>query len=161
MATDFELALFEEELQEVRCLPEAGRWALERDELVRNNVTTESLSELKPSFAKAGEAEGYAEMIRDRYPRVGRLNYVHHAGNSSGIADGAGLVVEPQRGRVSDRVPGARARGRLSRKSYVRSRRRVLLAPASAVLPQRGHRRQSHAVEAWLALRAAGLVPAG
>jgi acetyl-CoA C-acetyltransferase len=88
-----------------------GSMLLERDELVRNNVTTESLSELKPSFEKAGEAEGYAEIIRYRYPRVGRLNYVHHAGNSSGIADGAGLVIIGNR-EVSERL-GMQPRARI------------------------------------------------
>ena len=57
-----------------------------RDELVRENVTTESLSKLSPSFAKLG-AEGYEDLVRLRYPQVSRVNYVHHAGNSSGIAD--------------------------------------------------------------------------
>jgi len=61
-----------------------GSTLLERDELVRNNVTTESLSELKPSFAKAGEAEGHAEIIRYRYPRVGRLKYVPSRGKFIG-----------------------------------------------------------------------------
>ena len=66
---------------------------LERDELVRDNVTVSSLVKLSPSFQKAGEEEGYAEIIRFRYPEVGPMRYVHHAGNSSGIADGAGIVL--------------------------------------------------------------------
>jgi acetyl-CoA C-acetyltransferase len=108
-----------------------GSMLLERDELVRNNVTTESLSELKPSFAKAGEAEGYAEIIRYRYPRVGRLNYVHHAGNSSGIADGAGLVVIGNR-EVSERL-GMQPRARiLSTASAADDPCIMLTAPAEA-----------------------------
>ncbi len=63
-----------------------------RDELVRDNVTTQSLAKLSPSFQKAGE-EGYAKIVRYRYPEVGSINYVHHAGNSSGIADGAAVVL--------------------------------------------------------------------
>ena len=66
---------------------------LERDELVRDNVTVSSLAKLSPSFQKPGEGEGYAEIIRFRYPEVGPIRYVHHAGNSSGIADGAGIVL--------------------------------------------------------------------
>src|SRR5258708_8757518 len=88
-----------------------GSTLLESDQLVRNNVTTESLSALKPSFEKAGEAEGYAEIIRYRYPRVGRLNYFHHAGNSSGIAVGAGLVIIGNRA-VSERL-GMQPRARI------------------------------------------------
>jgi acetyl-CoA C-acetyltransferase len=66
--------------------------AVSRDELVRDNVTVQSLAKLAPSFQKAGE-EGYAGIIRYRYPETGSINYVHHAGNSSGIADGAAVVV--------------------------------------------------------------------
>jgi acetyl-CoA C-acetyltransferase len=66
---------------------------LARDELVRDNVTVSSLAKLPPSFQKAGEEEGYAEIVRFRYPEVGPIRYVHHAGNSSGIADGAGIVL--------------------------------------------------------------------
>ena len=66
---------------------------LSRDELVRDKVTVSSLAKLPPSFRKAGEEEGYAEIIRFRYPEVGPVRYVHHAGNSSGIADGAGIVL--------------------------------------------------------------------
>jgi acetyl-CoA C-acetyltransferase len=104
---------------------------VERDELVRNNVTTESLSELKPSFERAGEVEGYGEIIRYRYPRVGRLNYVHHAGNSSGIADGAGLVVIGNR-EVSERL-GMQPRARiLSTASAADDPCIMLTAPAEA-----------------------------
>lgn len=71
---------------------ETGESVVSRDELVRENVTTESLSKLTPAFAKQG-AQGYEDLVRLRYPQISRLNYVHHAGNSSGIADGAGIVL--------------------------------------------------------------------
>jgi acetyl-CoA C-acetyltransferase len=64
---------------------------LARDELVRDNVTTESLSTLRPAFEKAGEE--YEHYIRFRYPSVAKIRHVHHAGNSSGIADGAAVVL--------------------------------------------------------------------
>jgi acetyl-CoA C-acetyltransferase len=108
-----------------------GSTLLDRDELVRKNVTTESLLELKPSFERAGEVEGYAEIIRYRYPRVGRLNYVHHAGNSSGIADGAGLLVIGNR-EVSERL-GLQPRARiLSTASAADDPCIMLTAPAEA-----------------------------
>jgi acetyl-CoA C-acetyltransferase len=69
-----------------------GESVVSRDELVRENVTTKSLSKLAPAFAKQG-AEGFEDLVRLRYPQISRLNYVHHAGNSSGIADGAGIVL--------------------------------------------------------------------
>jgi acetyl-CoA C-acetyltransferase len=64
---------------------------LARDELVRDNVTIESLSTLRPAFEKAGEE--YEHYIRFRYPSVAKIRHVHHAGNSSGIADGAAVVL--------------------------------------------------------------------
>jgi acetyl-CoA C-acetyltransferase len=63
---------------------------LAEDELVRENVTTESLAKLSPAFERIGEA--YNQYIRFRYPQVAKIRYVHHAGNSSGIADGAAVV---------------------------------------------------------------------
>ena len=71
---------------------ETSEGMVTRDELVRENVTVDSLSKLSPSFAKLG-AEGYEDLVRLRYPQVSCVNYVHHAGNSSGIADGAGIVL--------------------------------------------------------------------
>lgn len=88
---------------------ETGEGRVTRDELVREHVTTESLSKLTPSFAKQG-AEGYEDLVRLRYPQVSRLNYVHHAGNSSGIADGAGIVLLGNReiGQTLNLKPRAR-----------------------------------------------------
>jgi acetyl-CoA C-acetyltransferase len=64
---------------------------LSRDELLRENVTTESLARLSPAFARVG-AE-YRDYLRFRYPQVSAVSHVHHAGNSSGIADGAAVVL--------------------------------------------------------------------
>ena len=68
-----------------------GSPILVQDELVRSNVTIESLSALRPAFEKAGEE--YGHYIRFRYPSVAKIRHVHHAGNSSGIADGAATVL--------------------------------------------------------------------
>jgi acetyl-CoA C-acetyltransferase len=86
-----------------------GESVVSRDELVRENVTIESLSKLTPAFAKQG-AEGYEDLVRLRYPQISRLNYVHHAGNSSGIADGAGIVLLGNReiGQTLNLQPRAR-----------------------------------------------------
>jgi acetyl-CoA C-acetyltransferase len=64
---------------------------LSRDELLRENVTAESLARLSPAFARIG-AE-YRDYVRLRYPQVSTVRHVHHAGNSSGIADGAAAVL--------------------------------------------------------------------
>jgi len=70
-----------------------GLLILDRDETIRPNTTTESLAQLKASFADMGENYGFDSVIRQRYPELERINHVHHAGNSSGIVDGAAAVL--------------------------------------------------------------------
>ena len=65
---------------------------LERDELIRPGTTVESLSRLKPSFATIGDQGGFDSVALEKYHWVEEINHVHHAGNSSGIVDGAALV---------------------------------------------------------------------
>ncbi|MBE0594310.1 MAG: acetyl-CoA C-acetyltransferase [Gemmatimonadales bacterium] len=65
---------------------------LERDETIRPDTTLEGLGQLKPSFAKIG-AMGYDSVALRKYPQVARIDHVHHAGNSSGIVDGAALTL--------------------------------------------------------------------
>jgi acetyl-CoA C-acetyltransferase len=68
-----------------------GDLILERDELIRDNVTAESLAKLLPAFERIGD--DYRDYIRWRYPQISKISHVHHAGNSSGIADGASIVL--------------------------------------------------------------------
>jgi acetyl-CoA C-acetyltransferase len=68
-----------------------GEPVLTRDELIRENVTTESLAKLGPAFERIGE--NYRDYLRWRYPQIAKIHHVHHAGNSSGIADGAAAVL--------------------------------------------------------------------
>jgi acetyl-CoA C-acetyltransferase len=65
---------------------------LEKDEFIRPGTTVESLSGLKPSFAVMGEMGGFDAVALQKYHWVEKINHVHHAGNSSGIVDGAALV---------------------------------------------------------------------
>ncbi|GAA0999998.1 acetyl-CoA C-acetyltransferase [Acrocarpospora macrocephala] len=69
-----------------------GVTVLDHDEHMRPDTTLESLATLKPSFAKIGEA-GFDAVALQRYHWVERIEHVHHAGNSSGIVDGAALVL--------------------------------------------------------------------
>jgi len=69
-----------------------GLAILERDETIRADTSVEKLGQLQPSFAKAG-AMGYDAVALRKYPQVERIEHVHHAGNSSGIVDGAALVL--------------------------------------------------------------------
>ena len=70
-----------------------GLTILDRDEHMRPGTTVESLSGLKPSFAMAGEMGGFDAVALQKYHWVEKINHVHHGGNSSGIVDGAALVV--------------------------------------------------------------------
>ncbi|MFI0741109.1 acetyl-CoA C-acetyltransferase [Streptomyces sp. NPDC021100] len=65
---------------------------LDRDEHLRPGTTPETLAKLKPSFAGIGEAAGFDAVALAKYHWVERIDHVHHAGNSSGIVDGAALV---------------------------------------------------------------------
>ncbi|ROO87857.1 acetyl-CoA C-acetyltransferase [Actinocorallia herbida] len=69
-----------------------GSVLLEQDEHMRPSTTLESLAKLSPSFAKLGE-QVYDAVALQRYHWVERIEHVHHAGNSSGIVDGASLVL--------------------------------------------------------------------
>ncbi|WP_295526815.1 acetyl-CoA C-acetyltransferase [uncultured Pseudacidovorax sp.] len=70
-----------------------GHVLLEQDELVRADTTAASLARLPASFVESGEKMGFDATVRLRYPQVDRIDHVHHAGNSSGIADGASAVL--------------------------------------------------------------------
>ncbi|WAX57824.1 acetyl-CoA C-acetyltransferase [Jatrophihabitans cynanchi] len=70
-----------------------GEIVLDHDEFVRPGTTPESLAGLKPSFEGIGEMGGFDAVALQKYHWVEKINHVHHAGNSSGIVDGAGLVV--------------------------------------------------------------------
>ncbi|MEU2516245.1 acetyl-CoA C-acetyltransferase [Streptomyces syringium] len=69
-----------------------GLVVLDRDEHLRPGTTADSLSALKPSFAGIGEAGGFDAVALQKYHWVEKIDHVHHAGNSSGIVDGAALV---------------------------------------------------------------------
>ncbi|MFI0815473.1 acetyl-CoA C-acetyltransferase [Streptomyces sp. NPDC021098] len=70
----------------------AGLTVLDHDEHIRPGTTPETLAGLKPSFATIGEAGGFDAVALQKYHWVEAIDHVHHAGNSSGIVDGAALV---------------------------------------------------------------------
>jgi acetyl-CoA C-acetyltransferase len=69
-----------------------GQTILAKDEHMRPETTMQSLGALKPSFLEMG-ALGFDSVAIQRYPQVESINHVHHAGNSSGIVDGAAAVL--------------------------------------------------------------------
>ncbi|MBF6990793.1 acetyl-CoA C-acetyltransferase [Cupriavidus sp. IK-TO18] len=70
----------------------SGLVMLDHDEYIREETTAASLASLKPAFGGAPGAAN-AVVARQRYPELDRIDAVHTAGNSSGIVDGAGLVL--------------------------------------------------------------------
>lgn len=70
----------------------AGVVILDKDEFIKPTTTAEGLSKLNPSFATMGQM-GFDAIALQKYPEVGAVNHVHHAGNSSGIVDGAAVVL--------------------------------------------------------------------
>ena len=80
----------------------AGLMLLDRDETVRPGASLEALAQLPPSFAAMGQIGFDATALR-KYTTVERIAHVHHAGNSSGIVDGAALML------VGSKAGGERA----------------------------------------------------
>ncbi|TCW23710.1 acetyl-CoA C-acetyltransferase [Dietzia cinnamea] len=70
-----------------------GITILDHDEHMRPGTTVEALAGLKPSFAMVGDMGGFDSVALQKYHWVEEINHVHHGGNSSGIVDGAALVV--------------------------------------------------------------------
>ncbi|MFN3494390.1 MAG: acetyl-CoA C-acetyltransferase [Hydrogenophaga sp.] len=69
-----------------------GQTILAQDEFIKPGTTLEGLAGLKPAFEQLG-AMGFDAVALQRYPQVERIHHVHHAGNSSGIVDGAAAVL--------------------------------------------------------------------
>ncbi len=89
-----------------------GLPVLDHDETVRGDTTMEKLANLKPAFAEMGAKAGFDSIALQRYPQLERIEHMHHAGNSSGIVDGASAVLVGSKA-VGDQlglVPRARIR---------------------------------------------------
>ena len=90
-------------------LDATGATILAEDEHIKPATTLEGLAQLKPAFEGLGGL-GFDERIKTRYPQVERISHVHTAGNSSGIVDGAALLLvgNERAARVNGLVPRAR-----------------------------------------------------
>jgi len=88
-----------------------GIVVLQRDSYIRADTTVEGLGQLKPVFVMPGEL-GFDFVAQQKYPHVERINHVHTAGNSSGIVDGASLVLvgSEAKGKELGLKPRARIR---------------------------------------------------
>ncbi len=89
----------------------AGLLLLDRDETIRPDASLEGMAGLKPSFAQMG-AMGFDATALRKYTTVEQIRHVHHAGNSSGIVDGAALMLvgSAEGGRKAGLKPRARIR---------------------------------------------------
>ena len=89
-----------------------GLTILAKDEHMRPATDMQSLAALKPSFAMMADQGGFAAVAIQAHPEIEALNHVHHAGNSSGIVDGAAAVLigNAEAGKAADLKPRARIR---------------------------------------------------
>ena len=93
-----------------------GRVVLEKDEHPRAGTTVEGLGQLKPSFeelgkyVQKGDTLSFDEKAQRVYPQIERVDHVHHAGNASGIVDGASavLLASPAYAKAHGLAPRAR-----------------------------------------------------
>ena len=86
---------------------------LDRDEYMRPGTDMQSLGGLKPAFKDMGEVmPGFDAVALMKYPHLERINHIHHAGNSSGIVDGAAAVLigNEEFGKINGLTPRARIR---------------------------------------------------
>ncbi|MCW5729406.1 MAG: acetyl-CoA C-acetyltransferase [Alphaproteobacteria bacterium] len=111
---------------------QSGLTILDHDEYMRPETTMQSLAALEPSFAAQGQNFGFDSVILQRYPEVERVNHVHHAGNSSGIVDGAAAVLFGTK-EMGERL-GLKPRARIRAFASIGSEPSIMLtgpAPAS------------------------------
>ncbi|MCD2183540.1 acetyl-CoA C-acetyltransferase [Rhizobium sp. GN54] len=89
-----------------------GLTILDRDEHMRPGTDMQALAQLNPSFQMPGEMGGFEAVAIQAHPEIEAINYVHHAGNSSGIVDGSGAVLlgSKEGGAILGRKPRARIR---------------------------------------------------
>ena len=88
-----------------------GLSLLDHDEHMRPNTDMQSLASLKPAFVMMGEQAGFDAVATQAHPDVERVIHVHHAGNSSGIVDGAAAVLLGS--REAGKKSGLKPRGKI------------------------------------------------
>jgi acetyl-CoA C-acetyltransferase len=90
-----------------------GLTILGHDETIRGNTTMQSLGALNASFGQLAEMGGFGAVAIQSHPEVEKIDHVHHAGNSSGIVDGASavLVGNKRAGKASGIKPRAKILG--------------------------------------------------
>ncbi|HTI67558.1 MAG TPA: acetyl-CoA C-acetyltransferase [Caulobacteraceae bacterium] len=103
---------------------------LDRDEHMRPETTMQTLAALNPSFAGFGEM-GFDAVGIQRYPEIEVMNHVHHAGNSSGVVDGAAAVLVGT--KAAGAAQGLKPRARIKGMATIGSEPSIMLTGPSAV----------------------------
>ena len=107
-----------------------GLTILDHDEHMRRETTMQTLAALEPSFTTQGEQYGFDKVAISRYPEFERINHVHHAGNSSGIVDGAAAVLVGNK-ETGERL-GLKPRARIRSFASIGSEPTIMLTGPSA-----------------------------
>jgi len=102
-----------------------GLTLLDRDEHLRPGTDMQALASLKPSFGFYAEQGGFDAVATQAYPEIEKLDYVHHAGNSSGIVDGAAAVLLGSK-QAGDRL-GLKPRARIRAYANIGSEPAIML----------------------------------
>jgi acetyl-CoA C-acetyltransferase len=102
-----------------------GLTILAKDEHMRPSTTMQSLAQLQPSFTQIGEMYGFDAVALQSHPEVERVEHVHHAGNSSGIVDGAAAVLVGS--KKAGRRAGLKARARVKAFANIGSEPSIML----------------------------------
>lgn len=107
-----------------------GAIILDHDEHMRPDASMQSLASLNPSFAGMG-GMGFDEVIKQRYPELESIDHVHHAGNASGIVDGASAVLFGSK-EMGERL-GLKPRARIRAMASIGSEPGIMLTGPTAV----------------------------
>jgi acetyl-CoA C-acetyltransferase len=108
-----------------------GEILLDRDETIRASTTQESLGALAPAFTMLGQMYGFDGVAIQKYPEVEYINHIHHAGNSSGIVDGASAVLVGS--KAGGKSAGLKARARIVATATIGSEPTIMLdGPAAS-----------------------------
>ena len=102
----------------------AGLLMLDHDETIRPEASFEAMAALKPSFAQMG-AMGFDATALRKYTTVERIDHVHHAGNSSGIVDGAALMLVGS--KAGGEAAGLKPRARIRAAAVIGSEPTIML----------------------------------
>ncbi|HEY0223894.1 MAG TPA: acetyl-CoA C-acetyltransferase [Pseudolabrys sp.] len=102
-----------------------GLTILAKDEHMRPATTMQTLAQLQPSFVQMGEMAGFDAVAVQRYPEIESVNHVHHAGNSSGIVDGAAAVLIGS--KAAGKAAGLKPRARIKAFANIGSEPAIML----------------------------------